>query len=57
LKTDYWFDADLLENLEDGQGTVIRLHGIDKKWTKVQNAEWIEEGDDSQKKKWWEFWK
>lgn len=56
LKTSYWFDSDLLETIDDGQGAVITLSGVDKKWTKGQNGRWIEENT-KQVKKWWEFWK
>src|SRR5688572_27242479 len=58
LKTSFWFDADLLENVDNGQGSVITLDGVDKKWTKGQNGQWIE-GNTKQAtgKKWWEFWK
>lgn len=70
LGKSFWFDADLLEHLDSGQGTVITLDDIGKKWTKGENGEWIEEDIlPSQKeakvpntksethKKWWEFWK
>jgi hypothetical protein len=56
LKASYWFEADLLETIDDGQGAVITLDGIDKKWTKGQGGQWIEE-DTKSTKKWWEFWK
>lgn len=66
LKTSYWFDADLLETIDDGQGSVITLDGVDKKWTKGQNGQWIDEDTapttiqstvKTTDKKWWEFWK
>ena len=67
LNTSYWFDADLLEMIDDGQGAVITLDGVNKKWNKGQNGQWIEEDtttpttsqstDQTTKKKWWEFWK
>ncbi|QNL22256.1 hypothetical protein HZR84_09995 [Hyphobacterium sp. CCMP332] len=61
LQTSYWFDADLLETIDDGQGSVITLDGVDKKWTKGENGQWIEEDTtpttQSPDKKWWEFWK
>src|SRR5690606_27672978 len=43
LQTSYWFDADLLETIDDGQGSVITLDGVDKKWTKGPNEQWIVE--------------
>jgi hypothetical protein len=67
LKTSYWFDADLLEMIDDGQGAAITLDGVNKKWTKGQNGQWIEEDtttpttsqsiDQTTRKKWWKFWK
>jgi hypothetical protein len=66
LKTSFWFDADLLEIIDDGQGSVITLDGVDKKWTKGQNGQWIEEDTapteiqstvKTTDKKWWEFWR
>lgn len=66
LKTSYWFDSELLETIDDGQGSVITLDGVDKKWIKGQNGQWIEEDTTRSTvqttvqptdKKWWEFWK
>ena len=66
LKTSFWFDADLLETIDDGQSSVITLDGVNKKWTKGQNGQWIEEDTALTKiqptvkttdRKWWEFWK
>lgn len=66
LQTSHWFDADLLETIDDGQGSVITLDGVDKKWTKGQDGQWIEEDTTATKhqstvkpteKKWWEFWR
>jgi len=37
---------------------VITLDGVDKKWTKDSNGNWIEKNTNpSTEKKWWEFWK
>jgi hypothetical protein len=41
LKESFWFDAELLEQIDDGKGTVMTLGS--KKWTKGKNGEWIEE--------------
>jgi hypothetical protein len=62
LQMSFWFDPDLLEYLDDGEGAIITLG--DKKWVK-KNGDWIEEkpdpgGSKNKKhpgKKWWEFWK
>lgn len=66
LQTEYWFDTDLLEFIDSGEGSVITLDGVNKKWTKGKNGQWIEEDTtlgqtkptiQLSEKKWWEFWK
>jgi hypothetical protein len=47
LNESYWFKEDLIEYLDNGQGLEITLDGIDKKWTKGENGEWIEENTSS----------
>ncbi len=56
LNESFWFAKDLIEHLDNGQGAEITLDGIDKKWTKEENGDWIEE-DTKQDNKWWQFWK
>jgi hypothetical protein len=69
LGESYWFSEELIEHLDNGQGAEITLDGIDKKWTKGENGEWIEEDtsptitknnpkqDQSESNKcWWRFW-
>ena len=53
--TSFWFDPELLELVDSGEGTVITLDGVDKKWTKGKDGEWTVESTAS--KKWWQFWK
>ncbi|WP_417608464.1 hypothetical protein [Owenweeksia hongkongensis] len=69
LNESFWFTEDLIESLDNGQGVEITLDGIDKKWTKGENGEWIEEAispirtekkserSQSEKYDWWKFWK
>jgi hypothetical protein len=60
LGKSFWFDEELLEYMDKGEGTIITLNGIDKKWTKGKNNEWIEEDSNAKSqnmKKWREFWK
>lgn len=57
LDESFWFAEELLDYIDNGQGTEITLDGVDKKWTKGANGEWIEENTNISKKKWWEFWK
>jgi hypothetical protein len=56
LKESFWFDEELLEQLDNAVGSTITLDGINKQWTKDENGMWNEENIDL-KKKWWEFWK
>lgn len=54
----YWFDEGLIETVDNGTGSVITLDGVDKKWTKDSNGNWIEENTiPNIAKKWWQFWK
>jgi len=57
LNESFWFAEDLLEYVDNGEGAVITLAGVDKKWTKNASGEWIEEDTKPKEKKWWEFWK
>jgi len=43
LDKSFWFTKDLIENLDSGKGAEITLDGIDKKWTKGADGQWIEE--------------
>lgn len=56
LNESFWFAEQLIEHLDSGNGTEIRLDGVDKKWTKGEKGEWIEENTQKDRK-WWEFWK
>lgn len=42
-----WFAPDLLELVDRGAGTEIRLDGVDKKWTRTEEGEWEESPPDS----------
>ena len=59
LGESFWFAEDMIESIDNGQGTGITLDEIDKKWTKGTDGEWIEEDTNPKKNdsKWWEFWK
>lgn len=43
LNESFWFAEDLIEHIDNGAGAEITLDGIDKKWTKGENGDWIEE--------------
>jgi hypothetical protein len=59
LEESFWFAEEVLEYINNGQGAEITLDGVDKKWTKRADDEWIEEDTIPQKNnnKWWQFWK
>jgi len=59
LDESFWFAKDLLEHVDNGQGAEITLEGIDKKWIKGANGEWIEDESSPKRNnsKWWAFWK
>lgn len=57
-KESKWFAEQLLEEIDAGEGATITLDGVDKKWTKNSNNEWIEENiKNSLSKKWWQILK
>jgi hypothetical protein len=55
LNTDYWFAPELVEFMDYAPGTEIRLKGIDKKWTRMEDGHWKEDSL-AKKKPWWKFW-
>jgi hypothetical protein len=48
-----WFAPELLEFVDHGAGTEIRLDGVPKKWVRTATGEWAEKPD---RKPWWRFW-
>jgi hypothetical protein len=42
----FWFAEDLLELIDHGAGTQIKLKGVSKKWTRSESGEWIEGDSD-----------
>jgi len=57
LYESFWFAEDLIEQIDNGVGAVITLDGVDKKWTKDETGDWIEENTQTKNKnKWWKFW-
>lgn len=52
-----WFSADLLEFVDHGAGTEIRLDGVDKKWTRAADGSWVETPTEGTRRRpWWKFW-
>src|SRR5881628_31142 len=37
-----WFAPELLELVDHGAGTEVRLDGVPKKWTRSASGEWVE---------------
>ena len=57
-KEAFWFDENLIEELDKGEGSEFTLDGINKKWRKDSTGNWIEEDlPEKNNKKWWKFWK
>lgn len=48
-----WFAPELLELVDHGPGTEIRLKGVSKRWVRSSSGEWIEIDE---KRPWWKFW-
>jgi hypothetical protein len=42
LDQNYWFSANLVELIDHGEGTVIRLDGMDTECVRLPNGEWLE---------------
>ena len=42
LDEDLWFANDLVEQVDNGAGTVISLDGVDKEWIRLPNGDWKE---------------
>ncbi|MES2763474.1 MAG: hypothetical protein V4677_14770 [Bacteroidota bacterium] len=60
IDADYWFDAELIEMIDNGVGYEIVLG--DKKFIKNEFGEWLPVNTQTGQvtksiKKWWEFWK
>jgi len=52
-----WFSAGLLELVDHGEGTEIRLDGVDKKWTRAADGSWIETNAGAPPRRpWWKLW-
>lgn len=51
-----WLDPGLLEFIDHGAGMEIGLDGVDKKWTRTADGDWIEEQTGTKKRPWWKFW-
>jgi hypothetical protein len=52
----FWLAPDLVEFMDHGVGTEIRLDGVDKVWIRTEDGEWREEAMGDAKKPWWKFW-
>jgi hypothetical protein len=56
LNQEHWFAPHLLEFVDHGPGTEIRLDGVDKRWVRSAQGEWVEESTTKAKRPWWRFW-
>jgi hypothetical protein len=48
-----WFAPELLEFVDHGAGTEIRLDGVPKKWVRSASGEWTEK---QERRPWWKIW-
>jgi hypothetical protein len=48
-----WFSAELLEFVDHGPGTEIRISGVAKKWSRSNDGSWVES---TISRPWWKFW-
>jgi len=54
-----WFDPRLLQFVDHGAGQEITLQGVEKKWVRGEDGEWIEHstgGRSGSDRPWWKFW-
>lgn len=56
LNDSFWFAPELLEFVDHGAGQTITLDGVDKKWTRTADGDWIEESTGPGKGPWWKVW-
>lgn len=56
-KSSLWFDEDLLELIDSGEGTAMTLG--DKTFIKTKDGDWIQSNTSNSvsTKKWWQFWR
>ncbi len=56
---EYWFAPHLLDLVDHGPGTEIRLEGVDKRWVRQASGEWLRlpgASPAAYRKPWWKFW-
>lgn len=51
-----WFAPQLIEVVDHGAGTELRLEGIDKRWIRTADGGWREESVAEGRRPWWKFW-
>ena len=63
MNRQFWLAPDLIEFVDHGAGTEIRLDGVPKTWRREANGSWTEHPDSPNasgapiaKKPWWRFW-
>ena len=54
LGQSFWFAPELLEFIDHGAGTVMRV-GTGKEWTRQADGSW-REASSSPSRPWWKFW-
>ena len=54
-----WFDPRLLQFVDHGAGQEITIEGVENKWVRNEDGEWIERptgGRSGRDRPWWKFW-
>jgi hypothetical protein len=54
-----WFDPRLLQFVDHGAGQEITIAGVEKKWVRNDDGEWIEHPTGTRsgsERPWWKFW-
>ena len=52
LQKSFWLSPALVEFVDHAAGTEISIAGVNKKWVRSENGEWVEQNQ----KAWWKFW-
>jgi len=53
----FWFAPAVVDLVDHGPGTEVRIAGVAKKWTRTEEGEWREEALQPDRRPWWAFWK
>ena len=52
----FWFAPELVQFIDHNPGAEISLDGVDKKWIRRPDGDWVEVSTAPTKRPWWKFW-